>query len=252
MAISLGAGLTAFRLWQSGLRRQYPYIFVYMSFLTADSFLAGSLNPKTAFYFCFWIVTQPILWTLDILVVREICWAVLQRHPGLATLGRWLMYAGVFTSGLISLLTLLPRISPTLTTRSRVLVYWVGAGRGITFALAVFLVLMIFAVSRYPVPLGRNALLNAVLYTLCFLCDSMVGILRTIFDMHLNPWLPVALNTVQAICLLVWAYGLNSEGERARFQLIHFDLSYERRVLERLELLNGMIRSAGRSSQSAA
>ena len=62
---------------------------------------------------------QPLQWGLDILVVRELCSVVFEKHPGLVTLGRWGMYTGVIMSAFLSFLSLLPHINSTMPARSR-------------------------------------------------------------------------------------------------------------------------------------
>ena len=100
---------------------------------------------------------------------------------------------------------------------------------------------MLFAVSRYPVRLSRNAILNAVLFTLCFMCDSLGAILQTIFDLRLNKSVSLAVSGVEAFCLLVWLLYLTPKGEQAHFDWIHFDPEYEERVLGRLDTLNRVL-----------
>lgn len=244
IAISLAAGLTAYRLRRTGLYRRYRVLFFYMVFLAVFELSPELLNPGGPAYFYVWVCSQPILWLLDILVVQELCRVVLERHPGLFTLGRWGMYAGILIAAFLSFLSLLPHINSTMSARSRLVSYCVAAGRGVSFSLAVFLILMLFAVSRYPVPLSRNAILNAVLFTFFFLCDSLDAVLRTIFDLHMSPWLIAGVSAAQASCLLLWFARLSPEGEKARFEWIQFGPEYEKRVLNRLDALNRIVRGS--------
>jgi hypothetical protein len=241
VATSVSAGLTAFRLGHTGLYRRYPTLFAYMVFAAIYSLAPLVLDTRGPTYFWVWIWFQPVQWLLDILVVRELCRVILERHPGLVTLGRWGMYAGVAVAAFLSFLSLLPHIDSTMPERSRRVAYWVAAGRGVTFGLAIFLILMLFALSRYPVPLSRNVILNALLFTLVFLSDSMTAILRTIFDRRMSPWMAAAAAAVEACWLFLWFLLLNPEGERARFDWIRFGAAYEKRVLEQLDALSRMV-----------
>jgi hypothetical protein len=240
-AIAIAGGLTAFRLWRTGLYRRYPVLFSYMTFTGLYSFVPVLVDTRKLAYFWTWIVFQPIQWGLDILVVRELCRVILEKHPGLVTLGRWGMYAGLVVAACLSFLSLLPHIDSTMPARSRLVAYWVATGRGVTFALAIFLILMLFALSRYPVRLGRNVILNAVLFTLVFLSDSLEAILRTIFDTHMNPWLAACVSAAETAWLLIWFFRLSPEGEHLQFDWIHFGPEYETRVLRRLDTLNRIV-----------
>jgi hypothetical protein len=240
-AVAVAGGLTAFRLVQTGLYRRYPILFCYMAFTAVYDIAPALLDTRRATYFWIWIWCQPVVWMLDILVVGELCRVILEKHPGLVTLGRWGLYVGVMVAAFLSYLSLLPHIHSTMPARSRKIAYWVATGRGITFALAILLILMLFALSRYPVHLSKNVILNAVLFALVFLSDSMEAILRTIFDTHLNPWVAVALTGVEVVWLLVWFFRLKPEGEYTQFSWIRFGPEYETRMLRRLDTLNRIV-----------
>jgi hypothetical protein len=240
--IAVAAALTAFRLLHSGLYRRYPVLFCYMAFTATFDMAPVLINTQKLTYFWIWIYCQPIQWLLDILVVHELCRVILEKHPGLVTLGRWGMYIGVMVAGSLSYLSLLPHINSTMPARSRLIAYWVATGRGVTFGLAIFLILMLFALSRYPVHLSKNVILNAILFTLVFLSDSMEAILRTIFDRRMNPWMAAAVSAVEVAWLLVWFFRLKPDGEHTQFSWIRFGPEYEKRVLHRLDSVNRIVR----------
>jgi hypothetical protein len=242
--IAIAAGLTAFRLVRTHLYRRYPVLFCYMAFIAIYDLAPVVMDTRRLKYFWIWISCQPIVWTLDILVVHELCRVILEKHPGLVTLGRWGMYLGVILAAFLSYLSLLPHIHSTMPARSRLIAYWVAGGRGITFALAIFLLLMLFALSRYPVHLSKNVILNAVLFTLVFLSDSLEAILRTIFDRRMNPWMAAAVSGVEVAWLLIWFFRLKPEGEHTQFSWIRFGPEYEKRVLHRLDAINRVVRGS--------
>jgi hypothetical protein len=241
LAISLAAGLTAARLATTGLHRRYPVLFTYMAFVALYGIAPDILDTRGSRYFWTWVFCEPVQWTLDILVVRELCRVILEKYPGLATMGRWTMYAGVAIVAFFSFLSLLPHIHSTMSRRSRVLAYWMATGRGVTFALVIFLLLMLLALSRYPVHLSRNVILNALLFTLVFLFDSLEALLRTIFDVRMSPWLSDSLAAVQVVWLSLWFLRLSQDGEHRQFDWIRFRPDYERRMLDRLDALNSVL-----------
>jgi len=213
-----------------------------MVFTAVFDLVPVMIDTRHPTYFWIWIYSEPIQWLLDILVVHELCSVILEKHPGLVTLGRWGMYIGVIVAAFLSYLSLLPHIHSTMPARSRYIAYWVATGRGVTFALAIFLILMLFALSRYPVHLSKNVILNAVLFTLVFLSDSLEAILRTIFDRRMNPWVAAAASAVEVAWLLVWFFRLKPEGEHTQFSWIRFGPEYEKRVLLRLDTINRIVR----------
>jgi len=180
-----------------------------MAFTAVYSLSPEVLSVRRPTYFWFWICSQPLEWLLDILVVREICQVVLERHPGLFTLGRWVMYAGVGVASFVSFLSLLPHIDSTMPARSK------AVDTGLQPAADQFQPGNFpdsDAFRREPLPrrLSRNVILNAVLFTSCFLCESLRAILTTMFDVRMNPWVSAALLAAEAACLLLWFFRLDS------------------------------------------
>ena len=244
MVCTLASALIAGRLYRSGLFRRYPALFSYMVFHALYSIFPLVLKSNSPAYFWFWCVAFPFVWALNILMVRELCRVVLERHQGLYTLGRWVMYTGVATSGVLTFLSLLPRIDSTLPARSRVLWYALAADRGIGLGLAIFLLLMLFAVSRYPVRLSRNVLLNAFLFTMDYLANTLATILVVVFDKRIGETVNNAITILNAVCIVVWFFCLTPAGELAKVEWIHFGADYERRVLNRLDSLNRVLQRA--------
>ena len=241
---TLASALIAVRLYRSGLFRRYPVLFSYMVFHVLCSVFPLVLKSNSRAYFWFWCIAFPLVWAFNILMVRELCRVVLERHQGLYTLGRWVMYGGVATSAILTFLSLLPRIHSTLPASSLVLWYALAADRGIGLGLTIFLLLMLFAVSRYPVRLSRNVLLNAFLFTAYYFAGTLATILRVVFDKPLSQTVNSAITIVNAVCLVVWFFCLTPAGELAHVEWIHFGADYERRVVDRLDALNRVLQRA--------
>jgi hypothetical protein len=241
VVIAIFAALTAVRLYRSGLHRRYPFLFAYLLFQVAYSIPPAAMDLRSRAYFWQWLITLPINWIFEILVVRELCGLVLEPYRGLCTLGRWSMYGSVALSSAISLATVLPRIPSSLPRRSRVLFYVFGGDRGIHLALAILLLLMMVLASRYPVPLNRNVVLNAAMFTLLFFANTLASLLRTIFDMRVAALLDVGLTGLGAVSLIIWFFALTPEGEKDRIELAHFRPENEARILQQLDHINRLV-----------
>ena len=235
------AALTAVRMRRSGLYRRYPFLFAYLLFQAPFSITPAIMNLASRAYFWYWEISTPIEWMIEILVVRELCGLVLERFRGLASLGRWSMYAGVALAAAISLATLLPRIPNAVTHRSRMLFYWFAGDRGIHLALAIFLLLMMLLASRYPVPLSRNVVLNAVMFTALFLGNTLGALLRTLFDFRVAVAMNIGLTASTGVSLIVWFFALTPKGEKKRIELAHFRPEDEARILHRLDQINRLV-----------
>ncbi len=247
----LGAGLTALKLFRSGLHRRYPVFFVYLVFLVpyTGGFLWLDLESSIASnaYFYSWVLTAPLLWVFHILVVLALFRLILEKHKGLYTLGRWAMYLGIAVSVSVSALTLLPHITPATPQQSRIMGYTVAAERGVDFALVVFLLLMLFLLTRYPVPLSRNVVTMAAIFVLYFLGTTLSMLLRTVFGLHLADTIDTGLTGISAASVVAWLVLLNAKGEESRQVLPWINPAHEERLLHHLDALNATLLKVSRN-----
>ena len=147
-------------------------------------------------------------------MVWELFGLVLARHKGFSTLGRWAMYVVSAVSVAASAISLIHKITPQMPQRSA----WaigliVATERGLDFSLAIFLILMLFVLSWYTVPLSRNVVVHAVIYTLFFLAGGMSMILRTLFGLKNLEAVDTGVLAATCACVLAWFFLLSAKGE---------------------------------------
>ncbi len=234
----LGSGLTAIKLFRSGLYRRYRVFFWYFVLRIVDGIWPLVLPLKSHVYFWLYVITVPVNWVFYILVVRELVGLVLEKYKGLYTLGRWAMYFSLAVSVTLSILSFLPRFTPTTPQRSKGIGLLVATDRGVTFCLAIFLVLMLFLVSRYPVSLGRNVVVHTALYTTFFLSNTLSGLLKTVFGVRLYAAADTGLMGVAAACAFAWFFLLSPKGEEIQVHLPSYGPESEKRILLQLDSLN--------------
>ncbi|MGB7723243.1 MAG: hypothetical protein WBL65_25315 [Bryobacteraceae bacterium] len=234
----LGAGLTALKLFRSGLYRRYRFFFVYLVSLVPYGICLLGLDVHSGLYQKFWAVTAPLFWLLYILVVFELCGLILEKHKGLYTLGRWAMYLGVVVAVTLSVLSLVPHITPATPQESAIMGYILATERGVDFSLAIFILLILLFLSRYPVPLSRNVVVHSVVFSLFFLSNTLVMLLYSVFGLHVNSEINLFLMGISSACLVAWLVLLNAKGERVRVRTLHFGRGDEERILHQLDSLN--------------
>ena len=234
----LGAGLTALKLFKSGLYRRYRFFFFYLVSLVPYGICLLVLDVNSGLYQKFWTVTTPLFWLFYILVVFELCGLILEKHKGLYTLGRWAMYLAMAVSVTVSVLSLLPRITPAMPQQTRIMGYFYAIERGVDFSLAIFILLILFFLTRYPVPLSRNVVVHAVVFSLFFLSSTLVVILHSVFGLHLKNEVDMFLTGTSCACLVAWLVLLNAKGEKVRVSTLHFGRGDEERILHQLDSLN--------------
>ncbi len=237
----VAAVLTALRVWKCGLAARYPVLTTFLFFLAPYSGVPLLLDLHSAAYYYFWTATQPLYWILEVLLIRELCMAVLAEYPGVYTLGRWLMCGGILISTGISVLSLEARIKSTMSTRGTLLAIWTAGDRGVNLALAVFLLLMLFLVTRYPVRLSRNAVLNTAVFAVFFLSNTLGATLHWIFDLKLSLTIDACLAAASCICTIAWLLFLTPAGEKVVFHRLRYREDQERHLLGQLDMLNRVL-----------
>lgn len=239
-----GALLLAAKLYRTGLYNRYRIFFCYFIFRVLNGIWPLCLSVHSEAYLRLWVVSEPLIWMFYVGVVLELYRLVLERHKGLYTLGRWALYFGMAFSVGLSVWSLFLRIKPA--QRSRILPYIVPADRGVTLCLAIFLLLMLFLLSRYPVPLSRNVILHATLYTVFFLSNTLGVILFSVFGIGLYNSISTGLMVVSCACVYSWLFFLSPQGEEVRMNILHFGPEHEERLLYQLDSLNTTLLRAAR------
>jgi len=247
LIISLaGAALLVFKLLRTGLYRRYRIFFLYLLFRIANSIVSLSLDITSDDYFYVWSISEPVIWAFYILVVRELVGLVLEKHTGLGTLGRWFMYTAMVISAAVSVFSILPKITPQIKPASQRLFYVFAIDRGITLSLVIFLLLLLFFLSRYPVPLGRNVLVHAALYTLFFLSSTLTTLLKSVFgSANMFITIDTVLVGFAAACMFAWYFLLSPKGEEVKMSIPHFSAEQEERILYKLDTLNATLLKVG-------
>jgi hypothetical protein len=237
----LGAAVLSTKLLINGLWKRYPVFFWYFVFRIANTAWPLLIPNGSGAYEPFWILTEPVSWTFHILVVVELCRLVLTGHRGIYSLLRWAMSASVIIAVGISILSLLPKIQPRMNLDTRVLGFWFATQRGLDFALAIFLLLILFVLSRYPMRLSRNVLLHAALYTIFFFEGALTTFLRVLAVSGpqlrvINLWMA----GLSALCIFAWVFLLSPRGEGAP-SLPPISPRHEQHALRQLEALNATL-----------
>ena len=187
----------ALRLYQLDLNRVYRFFFIYLVITTARSLVLLPFNVRENTYGLIYLATLPILWVFYILIVLELYSLVLQNYSGIYSLGRWTLYAALFFSVTVSVLTLIPSWG---NETSRLLFWCTTVERGVDFSLVIFLLMILIFLSRYPVALNRNIIVHCIVYTVFFLGTSMTILVRNVVGHEAMRELNNVLQVLSAGC----------------------------------------------------
>jgi hypothetical protein len=177
-------------------------------------------------------------------MVRELYHLILRKYRGIFTLGRWAMYVSVVVAVLTSTISLLPKITPAMPQSSRMMGYILAVERGVDLSLALFILVMLGFLTLYPIPLPRNVMVHAVVYSVFFLSNTLGVLLRVILGMRLKDEVNIFLMGISTVCILAWFLLLNAKGEEVRVNLPWISSEQEQRLLEQLDALNATLLKA--------
>lgn len=242
----LGSVLTVVKLYSTDLYRRYRMFFLLFLFQIPNTIWPLFIDYHSRLYQYLWTGTEPISWLLYGLVVLELYRLVLEKHRGLYSLGRWMMYLAVIVSVIISIISILPKIKPRSSLHSRTLGYLFATQRGVYFSLVLFIVLILLFLSRYPIHLSRNVLVHAALYSIFFLCGTLGVLLRSLFGDRALDQVNLFLTGMSSICVLAWFFLLTKKGEESQTNLPLFGPEQERRALLQLDALNATLLKVSR------
>jgi heme exporter protein D len=243
----LGSLLMALMLYRTGLYRRYPIFFAFFIFRILNSIWPMFLETSSDLYQKVWVLSTPIALGFYVLMVVELYKLVLEKYKGLYTLGRWAMYVSLAVSVTISVISLLPRIHPSAAQRSRIMSYVLATERGIDTALAIFIVLILCFLSLFPVKLSRNVRVHALVFSIFFLSNTFVLLMRSLFGKHLADEVNTVLLGVTAASVVAWLTLLRAAGEDTQSAPAQYGQEDESRLLMHLDSLNAaLLRASGR------
>ncbi len=238
---AVGFAVTAARLYSAGLARRYRALFLYSVFNVPVFGSGAFLRTDSPAFFYLYLIAEPMGWVLSAWLVIELYGLVLERHQGLFTVGRRAMYAILGAAILVSMLTLLPHITPEMPQASRMIGYYTAVARGLNCALAVFLLLMLVFLSLFAVSPNRNVLIHSVVYTGFFLSNTLGNILHTVFGLKYAVTLNAVLVASSCACTFAWCILLTRRGEAVRVVQPWFGPDQEERILGHLDALNATL-----------
>jgi hypothetical protein len=247
----LGSALTAARLFQNGLYRRYRVFSGYVVFRVLVVSGSLALDQKSSIYLLWWTVTEAMLWVFYVLLVLELYRLVLEKYKGIYTLGRRFLYLGVAVAVTISALSLIPKINPQSPQRSRILPYFLAAERGIDLSLAIFILLILLFLAVFRVPLARNVRIHAAVYSVYFLSNTLVFLLRSVFGLRMKDQVDLLLMAASSGCLIAWLFLLSPKGETLASPVLAAGPGEEQRILVHLDALNRTLLNASRKVAAA-
>jgi len=248
------------RLRSQGLHRVYRVFAVYLLFRAARS-VALAVLPWACYglwgraygpfennvYGWVWIVTEPVVWVLQVLVVLELYSLVLQNFKGIVSMGRWVLLAGLTVAIVLSSVTLPSELSHSAQHYTMLRGYFV-VSRGLDASLVIFLLFITAFLAWFPVPLSRNVVLYSMVYALYFITDTLAELASNLVGARAWTAVNIAGNCVDLLCLSVWIVFLNRMGEAQKVVVGHaWTERHEEELMGQLAAINSSLTRSARN-----
>lgn len=232
-----GLGILALRLWRSGLSATYRYLTLRSAFECARVFATFFIEKRSEAYALTYLATQPVLWTLDALVLLEVYTRVFNTHKGIASFSRKVIPAAMIISVVTAGASF--AFKPAVASEFAILDMSASLERGVNISLLCFIILLVGFLAWFPVPISRNTFVHSTVF--CFYFASRAGafLFRMTVPQDAWPILSLALVSASLISVLVWVFGLRPAGEAVTLRSgLHRTSVDQARLIEQLEAIN--------------
>lgn len=244
--LSAAAAWAAWRLISLGLGQRFRGVLTYVGLFAAIEFAFSILDIRSSLYFLVYFFMRPVLCTCAVVAVRELLAVMFLEYPGIKTVGRWAMYAGILLSAgfSIAITTLIWTVGAA--GRKKWALFYLDIGeRSIVMTLVVVILVILFVLSRYPLHLGKNTVATCVFFGVFFLCQSAQLFAASIAPDLFNAAADWVADSSMALCLGGWALTLRPEEAPSRQAA--FSSPAEDGLLRQLDAFNKvLVRATGR------
>jgi len=229
------------------LHREFPFFLAFVAFIAISGFTASLIYLNQTAYFWFYLLSSPIYWLISIFSVRQLFTLVFEDYPGIRTMGRWIMYASVSLS--VTAAVVLNRAfwdgGPQL--RSGSVYYILLIQRSIVFSLAIFIISILFFLSRYPLRLRRSTRTASTFFGALFLSEAIALLLNSM-KLSLHDALTDEIQLIfSTFCLVMWLLMLQPDSPREVPQInSRWSPAEEEHLLQQLNALNAVMSRAAR------
>jgi hypothetical protein len=220
------------------LASTFRWFFTLCLFEPVRLAVALAIPRNTDAYGYYYFITQPIVWTLYMLIILEVFRSAFAELPAIYTLSRKALTGCVAAAVVIAVLTLGIDFSrPNAPNQFLELFFLVE--RTVALSLVVFVLALMLLLLWFPIPLNRNALAHTVIFSFFFATKAAMLFSRNLFGPTFTRAGNVGLFSAIVVCLVLWHVFLvrNSEARIVRSGVTR-DPEQEARLMEQLNAIN--------------
>jgi hypothetical protein len=241
LAHAAAAVAASTRLIQLHLAARLRALLGYLIFLALINVVFGIASTGSSVYFWSYLVLEPLKCGFSIMAVRELFALAFDEYPGIRSVGRWAMYAGVALAMGVSLVVTGFFWSGGASGRAHShLYYFEVAQRSIILSLAVVIVTILIVLSKYPLHLSRNTMVSSAFFGVLFLSEAAQLMIDSMTSQLNNQYVDWSESVFISVCLAGWAAMLQPETAPIPSP-IRFSSPQEEHLLQQLDSLNQLM-----------
>jgi hypothetical protein len=242
------------RLASVGLVSAYRWLFGYAVFifirgivpLIAGRFTRG-WDQNGYYYSYWWASTELIQWFFLVILVLDLCAAIFQDFPSLASFGGRIYRVALGAAISVSLASLFFSGLPEDQT---LLYVFIALQRVVLTSLLLVILALLFSLTWFRVNVRRNTLVHAVIFFVYFFAKAGIAFIVQTMGIEIRAGTNMVLVMVADLCLLAWIVGLRPEGEKVELRVGHrWNPEEGERLVQQLAKLNDSL--ANRASGAA-
>jgi hypothetical protein len=237
------AAIAIARLLSLQLAGTFPALLSFLSVVAVSAVAGIFLSTSSPAFFWLYTVQTPIYCVLAMLSARELFAVVFRRYPGIRTAGRTAVLWGASFAFVIAVLFAIAHRGPGRSFSH--LVYIELARRSTVLSVALFILFILYGLSRYPLHLGRNILISSAIFSVLFLSQAAQLLIDSFSADLYSHAVDLAAVAFGAACTLVWAFLLRPEPVRAPV-MVKYSSDQEQQLLQQLDSLNRLLTRAAR------
>ena len=232
----------AWRLLHFRLHREMSWMLGVQLWTAASSIGAANISFAQENYSYLYLIAIPPACIMNVLAVRELFALVFNNYPGIRTALRWAMYVAVGVS--LSASLILTWYLGYVPARSHTIFYTVMADRAVSFSLALFILCILYFLSKYPLRLPRNFSVSTAFFCVIFLTDTVTLALAMFPKSIDRQAVDIVQTAIVAVSLGIWAYQLQPPNDSNSFTAPGGTRHDETILLEQLQSFNRVLGKA--------
>jgi hypothetical protein len=237
----LACGVLLWRLGRTGLWRNYPAFSFFVVVEVSRDILLWVLAPHRNAYARAFVITGPLRWTCDAIVLRELYLRVLRNYPGMARASRMVLLVFLILVLVAAVLIAFTAFAGE-DTDFPILYHYRTVELAVTISMTVMLAVILSLFGWFPIEVSQNIKAYFTGYAFYFYAKAAALLIVTRHGGIVDETASLFINVVFFLTVWYWVLCLNRTGEQiARISSFRRTPEEEVQLREQLQRINNLL-----------